>query len=450
MIFNQLEFLFLFLPIVILATSVPFLRHYRMYSLFAASIIFYGISGIDHAIVLCVEIVWVWIIAKPFSFIRLWLSILGPAIALVYFKYTGFLFSPFNSDTNSDNGLLLPFLNDIALPAGISFFTFQIIGYAVDRYRGEERPRLLDFALFVSFFPQLVAGPIVRLHQVREQIALVASYRLSADQFQKVVVYFSIGLILKVGFADSLARFLDRIGDNPAELSALAAWLGAFAYSFRIYFDFFGYSLIAIGLALSFGIRLPDNFDRPYNALNPRDFWRRWHISLSYWIRDYLYLSLGGNRKYLRNIIIVFVVCGLWHGAAWTFIAWGVYHAFLVITYSLFSDVWDKWPTILQWLLTFVAVTVGWIFFQYDFNNSGKYILSLFGAGGSLYPVYWGDAFLLVISFGITIFLKPNWVYTSIRREGFIGVISQISLASLLGVCMFGIQDSQTFIYFRF
>ncbi len=451
MIFNQFEFLFLFMPGVLLATGLPVLRDYRVYTLTVASILFYGFSGIDHAVVLCAEILWVWCLAVPRHRGRLFLSIAGPVVALLYFKYTGFLFGSVFGDVSAGGSTVLPFLNNIALPAGISFFTFQVVGYAIDRYRGESRPPFSDFALFVSFFPQLVAGPIVRLHEVRERISGVADFRLHLERLRRAVTYCCVGLILKVALADSLANTLLRMGDIPADLSALGAWFGVFAYSFQIYFDFFGYSLIAIGLAQLFGIDLPDNFDRPYNALNPKDFWRRWHISLSFWIRDYLYLPLGGNRHYLRNIVIVFAICGLWHGAAWTFVAWGLYHAALVSGYGALRHLWDKAPGWFQWLATFVLVSVGWVFFRYDFERSADYFSSLAGLGGGAFvPVHSGDIVLLGVSAAIAFWLQPQTVLAAISKRGTFAIMGQTTLAAATALTLFAIQDSQTFIYFRF
>ena len=438
------------MPVVYLATHIPALRRYRVHTLIVASILFYGLSGIDHALVLCAEIIWVWVLAIPRNLYRLILSILGPAFALIYFKYSGFLFGSMLQGIEAESGIVIPILNDIALPAGISFFTFQIIGYAVDRYRGADRPQLSNFALFVSFFPQLVAGPIVRLHEVAAQIEKIPTYRSTLANWQKALVFCAVGLILKVVLADSLATTLLKLGTVPAELSSTSAWYGVFAYSFRIYFDFFGYSLVAIGLALLFGVSLPHNFDQPYNSLNPRDFWRRWHISLSYWIRDYLYLALGGNRRYALNIVIVFAVCGLWHGAAWTFVAWGLFHAVLVAGYSFVQPAWDWLPRFLQWALTFVLVSVGWIFFQYDFVASADYFKALVGLDGTMLPLDWRDASLLAISGATAFFLKPQSIYELVHRGGWMNISIQAVLAVMLALCIFAIQDSETFIYFRF
>jgi alginate O-acetyltransferase complex protein AlgI len=438
------------MPVVYLATHIPALRCYRVHTLIGASILFYALSGIDHAAVLCAEIIWVWVLAVPRNLYRLILSILGPAFALIYFKYSGFLFSPLLHKIEAKSGIVIPFLNDVALPAGISFFTFQIIGYAVDRYRGADRPNLSNFALFVSFFPQLVAGPIVRLHEVAAQIERIPTYRLTLANWNKALVFCTVGLVIKVILADSLAAVIQNLGTVPAEFSITSAWYGVFAYSFQIYFDFFGYSLIAIGLALLFGVVLPNNFDRPYNSLNPRDFWRRWHISLSYWIRDYLYLALGGNRRYTLNIIIIFAICGLWHGAAWTFVAWGFFHAVLVAGYSFVQPAWDWLPRFLQWALTFVLVSVGWIFFQYDFAASADYFQALVGSDGTITPLDWRDAALLAISSIAVFLIQPQSIYELVTRGGFVSISTQTALAVILALCMFAIQDSDTFIYFRF
>ena len=278
----------------------------------------------------------------------------------------------------------------------------------------------------------------------------MSTYRSTLANWNKALVFCAVGLILKAVLADSLATTILKLGTAPTELSITSAWYGVFAYSFRIYFDFFGYSLIAIGLALLFGVVLPNNFDQPYNSLNPRDFWRRWHISLSYWIRDYLYLPLGGNQRYALNIVIVFSVCGLWHGAARTFVAWGFFHAVLVAGYGFVQPAWDWLPRFLQWALTFVLVSVGWIFFQYDFAASADYFQALVGSGGTMLPLDWRDTTLLVISAATAFFIRPQSIYELVHCDGWMSVSIQAVLAVMLALCIFAIQDSETFIYFRF
>lgn len=334
MIFNSLPFLLFFLPAVLILVFGMMRGEARVWFLIIASLFFYGVSGLEHAAALIAGIVWTYLITlspstqgSPF---RLAVAVAGPVLALIYYKYSGFLLGL--ASLNGEETETFSLFEDVVLPAGISFFTFQLVAYAIDRYRGAivQPPRFNSFALYVSFFPQLVAGPILRFQQVAEGLADLPRFRLHADTAMGGIAYIVVGLALKVLIADSLGNHNALWIANPDSLSVPAALYVLFSYSFQIYFDFFGYSLVAIGLGRLFGFAFPDNFARPYQSLNIKDFWRRWHITLSFWIRDYLYLPLGGNRHYSRNIVIVFAICGLWHGAGLTFVVWGLYHGALV------------------------------------------------------------------------------------------------------------------------
>jgi alginate O-acetyltransferase complex protein AlgI len=252
---------------------------------------------------------------------------------------------------------------------GISFFTFQAVAYLADIYKGEIEPAgsLFRFALFKSFFPQLIAGPIVRYQQVADDFA---ADHASEDLFARGVSRFIIGLAKKVIIADNLAPLVDSIFRFPTDaMSAELAWLGALAFGLQIYFDFSGYSDMAIGLAAMFGIRFPENFRHPYVATSIQDFWRRWHISLSTWFRDYLYIPLGGSRygplRTCANLFIVFALCGLWHGASWAFLAWGLFHgAFLALERTPFGSLLARAPAPVQHGYVIVVVLVGWAIFR--------------------------------------------------------------------------------------
>jgi alginate O-acetyltransferase complex protein AlgI len=258
---------------------------------------------------------------------------------------------------------------DIILPVGISFYTFHTITYIVDSYRGTIKPTRdpWEFAAYVSLFSQLVAGPIVRFRQIEQDLDALGS----ADRTRWLpfgVSFLILGLVEKVLVADTLASFVDPALKEYHALSTLGTWLAVLGYSFQLYFDFCGYSDMAIGLGYLFGLRIPINFNSPYKALDPSDFWRRWHISLSTCLRDYLYIPLGGNRHgtamMYRNLILTMLIGGLWHGANWTFVLWGGYHGLLLILHRLFGKPWDRLPAMVRQLLFFLLVVIGWVLFR--------------------------------------------------------------------------------------
>ncbi len=284
-------------------------------------------------------------------------------------------------------GLQPDFTLRVALPLGISFYTFQSMSYAIDVYRGHARPlkSFVDFACFVSMFPQLVAGPIIRFSEVADQLR---SRTHTFEKFARGVAFFSLGLAKKVLLANPCGFVADAAFD-AASRGPLEAWMGALAYAFQIYFDFSGYSDMAIGLGLMFGFMFPKNFDSPYFAESITDFWRRWHISLSTWLRDYLYLPLGGNRKGPRrtyvNLLVVMLLGGLWHGASWNFLVWGGLHgAWLALERALGKrGLYSFLPRPGRILLTFTGVLLTWVFFRApDLPGAGRYLADMVGLGG--------------------------------------------------------------------
>ncbi|MBO6948163.1 MAG: MBOAT family protein [Rhodospirillales bacterium] len=300
----------------------------------------------------------------------LWFAIAFNLGLIAYFKYAGFL----AATTNDVFGTTLSF-GQITLPLAISFFTFQQIAYQVDVHRGYVRDTdFIHYCLFVTFFPQLIAGPIVHHREVISQFEDRRRFNLSLDNLSTGAIIFAIGLYKKVVIADGIAPFADSLFDNPAaNPTALAAWCGTLAYTMQIYFDFSGYSDMAIGLARVFGIRLPVNFASPYKAASIIEFWQNWHITLSRFLRDYLYIPLGGNRfgdmRRYANLLITMLLGGLWHGAAWTFVVWGGLHGALLAV----NHLWRKWRggssassagRALARALTFLCVVVGWVFFR--------------------------------------------------------------------------------------
>lgn len=299
---------------------------------------------------------------------------------LGYYKYADFFIEQVNALTSLN--LTGP---GVSLPLGISFFTFQLVSYMVDVYgrRVDVENRFVNFATYIMMYPHLIAGPIVRFAEIADELR---ARTLRLDMVGLGVQYFIVGLCQKVLIANTVAPLADGVfGAAPEAISITSAWLGVLAYSLQIYFDFCGYSNMAIGLAFMLGFHFPRNFNFPYSSRSITEFWRRWHISLSSWFRDYVYIPLGGSRvgtaKTLRNLLIVFFLTGLWHGAAWTFVVWGMFHgAFLVLERIGLSTLLARAPAFVAHTYTIVVVMVGWVFFRADdFPQALVIIGSMFG-----------------------------------------------------------------------
>ena len=376
-------FLWIFLPVTIVLSQVIRKTKYQNLVLLAASLIFYAWGEPRYIVLLLFSVVMNWGFGLAMDrFPRqkkvfLVLSVVGNLSLLGYFKYCNFFLSTVDRLIPS---LHVP-LTSIALPIGISFFTFQAMSYVIDLYRGEYKVQrnLLNLMLYISFFPQLIAGPIVRYRDIDAQIT---SRSVSRQRFAEGFRRFAYGLGKKVILANLLAGAADNIfALETAQISSLYAWLGAIFYTLQIYYDFSGYSDMAIGLGRMFGFDFLENFNYPYISSSIQEFWRRWHISLSTWFREYLYIPLGGNRKgkvrTYRNLMIVFLATGLWHGASWNFVGWGLYHGlFLVIERLGFSKVLKKDRIgILSRIYTLLVVTIGWVFFRVESGREGLAIV---------------------------------------------------------------------------
>jgi len=378
MLFTDTKFIFLFLPVVLLAVWNVKSGRYRLLILLLASYIFYAAWNYKFVSLLllstCVDFFFGLLISRNEQNhrVRKTLLILSVSCSLAilgFFKYFNFfvgdvqaILACFGLDSK------LPVLQ-VVLPVGISFYTFQSMSYTIDVYRGSVKATksFLKFASYVALFPQLVAGPIVRYKDIDTQLDGIDK-PFSLDNLAVGLQIFLLGLSKKVLIADSIAKMINPMFDNYPGLEPLGAWMAALGYAFQIYFDFSGYSDMAIGLGKMFGLQFPYNFNSPYKASNMADFWRRWHITLSTWLRDYLYIPLGGNRVSRRrtalNVLLVFTLGGLWHGAAWTFVIWGIYQGALVAGYYIFKRTWDNMPVLIQRTLTFFFVVVGWVFFR--------------------------------------------------------------------------------------
>ncbi|TDV40743.1 MBOAT family O-acyltransferase [Actinophytocola oryzae] len=373
-------FLWVFLPLVLGAIlAAP--RHWRNGIIAVASLIFYAVGAGPTTLLLLVTIAvnyvigqWLepdeWALAARRKRVLLITVICVDVGSLVVWKYLGFL-------TEQLNGLAQLFGGDfpithLLLPIGISFYTFHNISYVVDIYRGE-RPALrnpVSFVTYISMFPQLVAGPIVRYREIADQLPQERTHR--TDDIAAGFPRFALGLCKKVIIADSLNPLVEACFATPGDRMTFAiAWLGALTYTLQLYFDFSGYSDMAIGLGRMLGFRLPENFARPYSSVTVTEFWRRWHMSLSRWFRDYVYIPLGGNRhgaaKTYRNLLIIFVLTGFWHGANWTYLVWGLYHGALLIIergFHLDGAPSSRGRAVARRALTLLLVVVGWVFFR--------------------------------------------------------------------------------------
>ena len=340
------SYIFAVFLIVVVAAHQVLPPRFRRHLLLVASYVFYSSWNLHYAsLILFSTVIDYWVagaMARSTDEGRrrklLWLSLVVNLGVLAIFKYYNF----FAHSLTEVFSVSLP-LHELLLPVGISFYTFQSMSYTIDVYRREidTAKDFVDFALFVSFFPQLVAGPIVRAAEFLPQ--LDRPRRLVPEQAHAGFQLFMIGLFKKIVLADNMAVLVDRVHAGPAVYSGADLWVTAYAFAFQIYFDFSGYSDMAIGLAKMFGFEFPENFRRPYCAVNVSEFWRRWHISLSTWLRDYLYISLGGNRgstvRTLRNLMLTMVLGGLWHGANWTFVIWGFLHGSFLMVHRLYGQI---------------------------------------------------------------------------------------------------------------
>lgn len=376
-------------------------------------------------------------------------------LLLGYFKYYNFILWNINEAFGTSYEY-----QDLELPIGISFYTFQQIAFLVDAYREKVRERnFLNYSMFVTFFPQLIAGPIVHHAEMMPQFADKANRILKSENISKGLYIFFIGLFKKVILADTFAVWATKGFDGAEVLNAAEAWATSLSYTFQLYFDFSGYTDMAIGLALLFNIHLPYNFNSPYKAVNIQDFWRRWHMTLSRFLRDYLYIPMGGNRKgeaiLLRNLMLTFIIGGIWHGAGWTFVFWGFLHGLATVIHRLWGHTRIKMNTFLAWFITFNFVNIAWIFFRaLSWDDAIKVLKGMFGFSGSGDPLEMVsldgglDTFLWIIAGFLIIFLIRNTNYV---KENFKPTWYRLLL--LIGISTYAILNLHKiseFIYFGF
>ena len=398
MLFNSYEFIFLFLPFtffIYFYLNKKRLTEVAKGFLVLSSLFFYSWWNVIYMPLILGSMVFNYCfgvelnkqnskISKKFILI---LGIAANLMLLGYFKYSDFFISNVNFVFNTQ----IPHLN-LLLPLAISFFTFQQIAYLVDSATGGTKQYdFLNYCLFVTFFPQLIAGPIVHHKEMMPQFANLKNRVINYKNIALGLFIFSIGLFKKVVIADSFAVWATNGFDKAAVLNLFEAWATSLSYTFQLYFDFSGYCDMAIGAALLFNIKLPINFNSPYKALNIQDFWRRWHITLSRFLRDYIYIPLGGNRKgRLRtyvNLMATFIIGGIWHGAGWTFVFWGFLHGVALVIHRIWSELGFKMNKILAWFITFNFINITWVFFRAkEWSDALKVLKGMFGLSGIVLP----------------------------------------------------------------
>lgn len=509
MLFNSYIFIFLFLPITLLvyfALGKFKLIRLAKFWLLATSLFFYGYWNPPYLILMLVSIAFNYSMGQAIAFaklksrqakILLWSGIGINLISICYYKYANFFLSGVNDIFKSN----IP-LNEVLLPLAISFYTFTQIAYLVDAYRGEIKEGeitassvsvksatrrtkydIITYSLFVVFFPQLIAGPILRHDELIPQLYKLRNYIFSHKNFAYGITLFSLGMSKKVLIADKISPWVNTVFNHASDVSFIEAWVGALSYTFQLYFDFSGYSDMAIGLGLMFNICLPINFDSPYKAESITDFWRRWHITLSNFLRDYLYIPLGGSRKgELRrytNLITTMLLGGLWHGAGWQFILWGGVHGIYLSINHWWRQLKKPLPSFLGWTITFVAVIFSWVLFRAVTLNDGIQIIqAMVGINGITLPgepqgklgfitnfgiqlTSWSklnylpqvnDSKLLAVIalFGLTAWVKllpntqeiikkmqPNWIWA-------------VSVGLSASLCLLSLNGVSEFLYFQF
>ena len=470
MVFSSLTFLFLFLPVtLILYYAVP--KKVKNLVLLVMSLVFYAWGEPVYVILMLYSILLNYAAGRLMEAepkhkkAVLVFAVILNLLILGFFKYYGFAVG----SVNKAFGLSIP-IRDIALPIGISFYTFQALSYVIDLYRGKfpAQRNFISFACYITMFPQLIAGPIVRYEEIEKQLG---ERKLTLARFGKGALRFIFGLGKKVLLANLAGALFDEIHVLP-ELSFATSWIGALAYTFQIYFDFSGYSDMAIGLGDMLGFHFSENFNYPYAACSVTDFWRRWHISLGTWFREYVYIPLGGNRvkwfRHILNVMVVWLLTGLWHGAGWTFIIWGLFYGVLLIFEKYVLNKL-RIPKAIRWVLTMLAVIIGWVIFSADdLAGAGRMLASMSGVPAIAAAIR-GDAGAQTLFSGNALyFLTTGGLLLAIEAVfsgpwmGAIGksfkkyvpgrvVIALFAVALLvLSIAFLATENYNPFLYFRF
>ena len=471
MVFSSLLFLFRFLPIVFLVYVIT-PKKLKNFVLFLASLIFYAWGEPKYVVLMIFSTVvdfihgdLVYRFKKKGNIKAARCFVASSAIInlglLGYFKYSGLMIESLGAVLKKD--FTIP---DIALPIGISFYTFQTMSYTIDIYRGKCKPQknIIDFGAYVALFPQLIAGPIVSYHQIDQELR---ERKITTQGFYEGILCFMAGLSKKVLLANNAGLLFDQVKALGSRQSVVAAWIGLLAYSFQIYFDFSGYSDMAIGLGKMLGFHFPKNFDYPYISKSITEFWRRWHITLSSWFRDYVYIPLGGNRKGLikqiRNIAIVWILTGIWHGASYNYVLWGVYFGLLLILEKMFLKKWlDRIPAVFSHLYSIFFILMGWLIFSFEALGEGMaYGKVMFGMAEVafandmvLYLIRNYGLLLIVCLIGCTPLIK-KWAKVCLeskKHQGLVTVAVNVVMILLFVIITAYLVDASynPFLYFRF
>ena len=466
MVFSSTIFLCIYLPLVLLGYYICPKKGRNLF-LLIVSLAFYAWGEPKYVFLMIFSILVNYVFGRLMDKNRgngkrlklmLVLSVVIDLGLLGFFKYTDFIISNVNAIFSTGFDLL-----NIALPIGISFYTFQAMSYTIDVYRDDVKVQknLIDFGMYITMFPQLIAGPIVRYSDVETQLA---ERTVTTGDVADGIMRFIVGLGKKGLLANQIGALWTEIYALGGMSSALTAWLGAAAFTFQIYFDFSGYSDMAIGLGKMFGFKFPENFRYPYESVSITDFWRRWHITLSTWFKEYLYIPLGGNRRGLArqalNLLIVWSLTGFWHGAGWNFVMWGLYYFVILFIEKLFLlKALDKLPKLLRHLYSLLLIVIGWVIFACnDVSVLLPYLGSMFGANGALggLDVYWLITKLaLLVICAVASTQMPKKLFASVtgtmNEKAAFAVKSVLAVALLVLSMAFLIGDSYNpFLYFRF
>ncbi|EIF50587.1 MBOAT family protein [Sulfurovum sp. AR] len=416
MLFNSYEFIFAFLPLtffIYFYLNSKRLTEASKAFLVLSSLFFYSWWNITYLPIILFSMLFNYVVGVSLSKDKehtkvskrtlLTIGVVVNVTLLGYFKYADFFIENINLATDGH----IPLLH-LALPLAISFFTFQQIAYLVDSYRGETKEyNFLNYANFVAFFPQLIAGPIVHHAEMMPQFAMLRNKVKNYRNIAMGLFIFSIGLFKKVVIADTFAVWATQGFDVAEKLNLFEAWATSLSYTFQLYFDFSGYTDMAIGAALLFNIKLPINFNSPYKATSIQDFWRRWHITLSRFLREYVYIPLGGNRKgsfrTYNNLMATFLIGGIWHGAGWTFVFWGFLHGIALVIQRAWNQFGFKMNTVLAWFITFNFVNITWVFFRAkEWNDAMKVLSSMFSLNNIVLPNFLSSKVAFMSQYGIT------------------------------------------------
>ncbi len=466
MVFSSTIFLCVYLPLVLLGYYICPKKGKNLF-LLIVSLIFYAWGEPKYVFLMIFSILVNYVFGllmdkhrenKKRLKLMLVISVIIDLGLLSVFKYTDFIITNINSVFGAGFDLL-----NIALPIGISFYTFQAMSYTIDVYRDNVRVQrnLIDFGMYITMFPQLIAGPIVRYSDVQDQLA---ERNVTTADFSEGIMRFVVGLGKKVLLANQMGAVWTQIYALGGDISALMAWTGAAAYTFQIYFDFSGYSDMAIGLGRMFGFKFPENFRYPYESVSITDFWRRWHITLSTWFKEYLYIPLGGNRRGLArqalNLLIVWTLTGFWHGAGWNFVMWGLYYFAILFIEKLFLlKALDKLPRLFRHAYALLLIVIGWVIFASDdVSVMLPYLGSMFGANGALggmdvYTLLTRAALMVICCVASTELPRRLFVTAAgkMNEKAAFTVKSVLTLALLALSVVFLIGDSYNpFLYFRF